>query len=99
MKATLKRKIEVYEGFLQKLASSYQSNNQESLQELLKNADRWAYAQEQPREEKENERFQQWAFRTLCNTPASDSKERKRLRELEKSSRLVQKKSRKSVLK
>lgn len=87
MKITLKKKIEVYEGFLQKLASSFQKSDEGSLQELLKNADRWAYAREQPGEEKENERFQQWAFRTLCNTPESDSKERKRARELQKKKR------------
>lgn len=97
MKTTLRKKIEVYEGFLQKLASSFQKSDEGSLQELLKNADRWAFARTQPGEEKESERFQQWAFRTLCNTPESDSRERKRLREIEKSSRcLVRKKSRKS---
>lgn len=80
MKITLKQKIEVYESFLSKLASS----NKEAIDELVRNADRWAYARKQPAEEQETERLIAWTFRTLCSTPATDSKERKRLRELQK---------------
>ena len=74
---TIKNKLETYENFLYKLASS----DKESIAELVRNADRWAYGQKQPKEEQETKRFVEWTLQTLCNTPATDSKNRKALRE------------------
>lgn len=82
---TQKQKLETYERFLHKLSIFVSCKEQQGINELVRGADRWSYAQQQEKPfDKEAQRFADWTFRTLCNTPETDSKLRKLQREKEK---------------
>lgn len=78
---TAKEKLEMYEKFLHKLSMYCITNEHDGIAELVKNADRWSHGYGTDyQDEKEQKRYLTWAFRTLCNTPETDSKIRKRQR-------------------
>ena len=82
-KVTLKEKVQMYEDFLHKINLYCTICDNDGIAELVKNADRWSYAHRQGNGENsdaEQQRLIDWAFRTLCNTPETDSKIRKRQR-------------------
>jgi hypothetical protein len=92
---TQKQKIEMYENFLHKISVYCTAMENDGIKELASNADRWSYAHRQGNGEisdKETQRLIDWAFRTLCNTPETDAKIRRRQREYsKKNARPVQK--------
>lgn len=84
---TQKQKLFVYEMYLHKLSKYQQAKDQDGIKELVRNADRWSYGQTNNDEQQETKRFIDWTFRTLSNTPLTDSKLRKLQREKEKKKR------------
>jgi hypothetical protein len=91
-KVTQKQKILIYEKFFDKINVFCTSGENSGISELIKNADRFSYALRQNTSEentsKEQLRFLEWTFKTLCNTPETDSKLRKRQRAFEKNQKL-----------
>jgi len=82
---SLREKVEMYEKFLSKLSTYCTLSENEGIAELVKNADRWHHGfTESYTDPTEQKRYLDWSFRTLCNTPETDSKIRKRQRAFEK---------------
>lgn len=87
---TLKEKVENYEKFLHKLSLYVTCMEHDGITELVKNADKWSYGYRQDfYDDKEQKRYLDWSFRTLCNTPETDSKIRKRQRAYSKAQKKV----------
>jgi len=75
-------KIRMYESFFHKLSTYCMASEADGIKELVCNADRWSYASRERTEDPNDEtkRLMDWAFRTLCNTPETDRKIRRRQR-------------------
>ena len=77
----LKDKVEMYEKFLHKLSTYVICMEHEGIKELVQNADRWSRGYSQDfYDDKEQKRYNEWALRTLCNTPETDKNVRRRQR-------------------
>ena len=77
----LKDKVEMYEKFLHKLSTYVICMEHDGIRELVQNADRWSRGYSQDfYDDKEQKRYIDWAFRTLCNTPKTDQIVRRRQR-------------------
>ena len=77
----LKDKVEMYEKFLHKISTYVICMEHEGIAELVKNADRWSHGYRGDYvDEKEQKRYNEWALRTLCNTPETDKSVRRRQR-------------------
>ena len=74
---TLEEKVQMYERFLHKINMSVTCCDNETIKELVDNADSWSYMHRISNGELSDEEQQKLinkAFWKLCNTPASDAR-------------------------